>query len=317
MKNPTLALVVLLLLSGLARNATAVLIFEKGKDTETRGYLLEETDVLVKIREVLPDGRFAARSIARDEIDLIIKAVDDERLQHLEPNQPESYRDYAEELAEKKKDPDAHITAMRLYLIAAYRAPSKLGRSSCLGLIPLARNPREEKLFRGLAYLLDPNHDRRLLRRNTQPVTSEEKTEDANNGFEALLLGLRRLQAEDRRLALKELQKSGVKQAMLPYRHIMLYEELYLICQQRSRTISDDDVRKILALEVSMLKDRQQGTSGGAAKSQARDPDWSTIVYTKTANPVFQAALEHATEFDPRLCQYAEGNWSKPTSAAE
>ena len=303
--------ILLIFLGGFTQSLHAVLIFEKGKDTETRGYLVEETPVLVKIREVLPDGRVSARSIPRNEIDLMIQAVKDERLQQLDPQQPEGYRNYAEELAEKKKDPDAHITAIRLYLIAAYRAPDKLGRSSCLGLIPLARNRQEAQLFRGFAYLLDPNHDQRLLRRESTPVASRDATGDSTDGFDALLLGLRRLQAEDRRLALKEIQKPGVKQAMLPYRHIMLYEELFLICQQRSNNITNDDVRKILALEVSLLKARQSGGTPSAGQSTNSAPDWSTIVYTKTAHPIFTAALEHATEFDPRLCKYTDGKWGK------
>ena len=48
-------LLALLVLGGLARSSQAVLIFEKGKDKETRGYLVEETKVLVRIRELLPD----------------------------------------------------------------------------------------------------------------------------------------------------------------------------------------------------------------------------------------------------------------------
>jgi len=308
---------ILVLLIGLASNAHGVLIFEKGKDVETRGYLIEKSEILVKIREVLPDGRLAIRSIPQNEIDLMIQAVDQKRLAELDPEKPQTYRDYAEELAEKKKDPDAHVTAIRLYLIAAYLAPDTLGRSSCLGLVALARSPREARLFRGLAYLLDPNHDRGLLRKTGTPPAAE-KVDDAPPGFDSLLLGLRRLQAEDRRLALKEIEKPGVKKAMLPYRHIMLYEELFLICQQRTRAVSNDDVRKILALEVSLLKDRQNGVNLAAASQLAgRDPDWSTIVYTNTAKPVFSASLTHATEFDPRLSQYVDGSWVKPTAKPE
>ncbi len=81
---------ILVLLIGLASNAHGVLIFEKGKDVETRGYLIEKSEILVKIREVLPDGRLAIRSIPQNEIDLMIQAVDQKRLAELDPEKPQT-----------------------------------------------------------------------------------------------------------------------------------------------------------------------------------------------------------------------------------
>jgi len=46
-----------------------------------------------------------------------------------------------------------------LYLIAAYRNPQELGRSSLLGMTALARTPAEERRFRAMTYLLGDDHD--------------------------------------------------------------------------------------------------------------------------------------------------------------
>ena len=99
-----------------------------------------------------------------------------ERLAELDPARPQSYLEYAEELAEKRRDPEARDAAMRLFAIAAARGESKVRHSALLGLIELARSPQEERRFRAAAYLHDPAHDLSLLETSLAPKDADAKS---------------------------------------------------------------------------------------------------------------------------------------------
>src|SRR5206468_9849498 len=96
-----------------------------------------------------------------------IITVSPERLAALDPSKPQDYREYAEELAEKQRDPEARDTAIRLYAIAAARGDDNLRHSALLGLIALARNPDEERLFRAAGYRFDSGHELTILTAST------------------------------------------------------------------------------------------------------------------------------------------------------
>ena len=115
------------------------------------------------VEEVGDDGARRQRTISRSDVTDVIRPVSAKRLEGLSPASPNDYRLYAEELAVKRKDPEAREMAIRLYLIAAFLEPEKLGRGSLLGMAKLAYSPAEATRFRAMAFLLDPAHDRRVL----------------------------------------------------------------------------------------------------------------------------------------------------------
>jgi hypothetical protein len=141
----------------------AATVLLKNEATPVRGYLVAEDEQSVTLRVLEANGDWRERRILRESIEIVIRPVDAARLAELDPKFPRAYRDYAEELAEKRVDPEARETAIRLYLIAAYLAPDELGRSALLGMVPLARHEPERRRFRAMAYLLDPAGDRQLL----------------------------------------------------------------------------------------------------------------------------------------------------------
>ncbi len=147
--------------------ASAVIIFLKGQDQPLLGYLVRETSDVVVFRQLLEDGQQRRRTLSKSEIEDLIISVSDERLEKLERSDPQAYREYAEELSEKRKDPDAQETAIRLFLIAAYLDTDRLGRSCLLGMAGLARDEAEQRRFMAMAYLLDPKHDSSLLKSPT------------------------------------------------------------------------------------------------------------------------------------------------------
>ncbi len=219
------------LLAGLligARPAGAVIILMKSPGPPIRGFLVRQTGQTITLRQVLQDGETKERTIARSEIDQVIQSVSSERLATLDPKQPDAYREYAEELSEKRKDPDARATAIRLYLIAAHLAPDRLGRSAMLGLIPLARSDQEQRRFRAMAYLLDPAHDRALLnvRRVVQPPSS---TLDAGRG-QAMVRALRLLRQGQRRQALSQAKRSHLDENLPKLTTTISYKEFEQAC---------------------------------------------------------------------------------------
>lgn len=286
-----LAILVLLLLTA---PAPAITIFERGKAEPTRARLVRSTAQQVTIAEVQPDGTTRERTIPRSEIEDLIDPVSRERLEALTPESPQAYRNYAEELAEKRVDPDAQAAAIRLYLIAAWLDPENLARSCLLGMTGLARTPEEERKFRAMAYLHDPDHDRRLLRRaeTTTPAPAA-----ASEGRAGLLRALALRRQGNRRAALLNIDRLAVKEELQKYRDTLTYDEF------AQPGLSDALIRKIVALELALEL--------GAAPSTPI-AGWSQVLENNQTAPIPALRLETLTEFDPRHCLYRDGQWVAP-----
>ncbi len=208
------------LLLGIAANlaaqpALAVIVLLKGQDEPLRGYFVRENEHVVVLQQLQADGSTQERTVSRSEIEDVIKTVDAARLEALRPDNPDGYREYAEELAEKSKDPDAQITAIRLFLIAAHLQPQQLGRSCLLSVVPLARTAAEQRQFRAMAYLLDPAHDPLLL---TAPLPTNTRKSDIEPRQAQYLLR-----------ALRLLRQGKPREAMTQARRIKLKERLHLL----------------------------------------------------------------------------------------
>jgi len=209
----------------------AVLVFVKGEADPIRGHLLRQTEFAVELNQLLDDGRWQERTIARSEIEDMIISVSPKRLESLGPDQATAYCDYAEELSEKRKDPDAQITGIRLYLIAAYLSPERLGRSSLLGAVPLARSTMEANRFRALAYLLDPKHDLAPLRRGRgteqRPATAVKLTA---RQVEFVLRALRLLRQGRQREAKQLARRLQMREYLAALTDEISYEEFLEAC---------------------------------------------------------------------------------------
>lgn len=301
MHRPVMVLVIACLLCPWTVPAWAVIVFEKGSDVPTVGYLVRQDEKLVVIREELPNGQTRRRDLLRSQIDDILIAVSKERLEGLSPDKPEDYRDYAEELAEKRKDPDARATSLRLYLIAAHLDPEKLGRSCLLGMVALARHSNEEQKFRAMAYLVDPNHDRSLLKIST---TTAHASRVDDGGRDVLLKALKALRRGQHRTAMTLAKRPIVMETLERYSDVLTYEEF----TQLEKEVPAETLRKVLVLEM-MLSDREDRAT---EKSKPEIEPWSHIVEREGTAPVPSLRLETLTEIDPRECLYRDGKWIRP-----
>src|SRR3954471_3863730 len=119
------------------RLTSAVVVLPKGSNTPVIGFLVRRDERVVVVRQPLPDGKSQEHRFSPAQIDELIITVSAERLAALDPAKPEVYFEYAEELAEKQRDPEAREAAIRLYAISAGRGDERLRHSALLGLIAL------------------------------------------------------------------------------------------------------------------------------------------------------------------------------------
>ncbi len=214
-----------------ASPAAAVIIYVKEQAQPIRGYFVSENEQAVILLEVRPDGSTAERSIPRSQIEDLIRSVSEQRLSELDPSKPDAYREYAEELAEKRKDPDAQQTSIRLFQIAAVLDPERLGRSCLLGMVPLARTTEEQRRFRAMAYLLDPAHDTSLLQTVTQPSANAPSSTLDEKQAEFLLKSLRMLRQGKRKEALAHARRSKLEERLPLLTEAITYLEFEKACR--------------------------------------------------------------------------------------
>lgn len=229
-KPKTLLLAALMcwLLGWIAQPAAAVILRLKNQEAPIRGYLLREDDNVVVVAELLADGSTSEHAVLRSEIKEVVRLVVDERLAALRPEDPDGYRDYADELAGKREDPDALLAALRLYQIAAHLDPQRLGPSCVARMIPLARHVAEERTFRAMAYMLDPAHDQSILR-TAQPRPTRSTELDPRQ-IEGLLKSLRALRQGNRREALTLARRYKLKERLSQLTDAITYEEFEQAC---------------------------------------------------------------------------------------
>jgi hypothetical protein len=210
-----------------------VIVFQKGKDEPIRGILIEETTTHIVVNETLPDGEVKKWILTRDQIDDIIRAVSPDELATLRHDHVEGYRQYAEDLAAKTEDPEARAMAIRLYMIAAYLAPEQFGRSCLLGAAGLARTPEEERAFRAMAFILDPEHEATLLKQ-TRRVASSSTSISKEQRLElrkAVQMLRRGKLSEARRMFARE----SVQKSMAAYNHLASQEDYEAAIQAKGR----------------------------------------------------------------------------------
>ena len=332
-----------------AQPAWAVIVFLKGQDEPIRGYFVRENEHVIVIDELMPDNSVQERTISRSDIDDLIRTVSDERLASLSPDDPNKYREYAEELAEKSKDPDARVAAIRLFLIAAHLAPDRLGRSCLLGMVPLARTELEQRRFRAMAYLLDPTHDPSVLTMNLQAGAPKSDIDPRQAKF--MLKAFRLLRQRKRREALSQAGYVKMKDRLPQLTDTITYSEFEQACSPTCPHCTRGDIICPRCDGNRFVRGSSCATCGAsgeldcpycdgefrenplppsllkrilqleidwlpeieATPESARPPRpaWSQSVQQREAEPNPPLSLESLTEFDPRKNVYVDGRWKE------
>ena len=296
------ALAFVVCLSGF--RADGAILFLKGSDDALHVRTIRESETTIVVGVRGPDGTFTERILERRNIDQFIPTVSKSRLAELDPAQPTLYRDFAEELAEKKVDPDARDAAIRLYLIAARLDPDGLGRSALLGMVSLARSPREERRFRAMAYLLDPKHDRRVLKDSTVASPGASAAE----GRDDLLAALRTLRQGNRRIAKRMAERPNVIAAFNRYSGGFSREDFLAACESAD-SLDNVALARIIRYELAITGAKP---ATGVESETDSGPRWSATLNADDNSAIPELSLESLTEFDPERSVFRDGKWVKP-----
>ena len=299
-----------LILGFCVSHAQAVVVFVKGRDKPIIGIIKLKDERFVVVEQVLANGTRPVTRVPRADIEDIIETVVPERLEKLDPDTPQAYHDYAEELTVKRDDPEAREMAMRLYLIAAHLDPKNHGRSSLLGMVQLARNDDEERILRAMAYLLDPEHNESVLR---DPDIVKKKPQSVDDvARQRLLTAIRQVRQQQRQhLARETAMQEEVRALFEQLEDIMSQDEF--IKASAERELSPHALEKLITLELALLPstgvvDRPQATRKLTSWLQGINRDGLASVPPLSLNP--EQMLKNVTEFDPNECFFRNGKWT-------
>jgi hypothetical protein len=296
------------LVSALASPADAVVVLKKGTTEPLIGYLVRQDASAVVLREVLADGTSRELTILRTQIDELVLTVSPERLAALDAAQPQQYREYAEELAEKARDPEAREAAIRLYHIAAFQGDEQLRRSALLGLAGLASSSSDERRYRAAAYLHDAEHPPALITRPS--VVRAARTPAARAELAGLLGALRAIRqgrpSETRRF----LNDAAAHEPLALLAEIITREQLQALAAT-TRPLSDQALRQLLAAEIALESALVEGEAAAPLPAPAPTA-WSTAAGPGGLDPLPPLDLLHLTQFDPRASLYRDGKWVAP-----
>ena len=302
-----------------ASSAHAAVVYKKGSSEPIAGYLVREDDREVVLRQSREGGVTADVAIPKSEIEELIHTVDPARLAALDPARPQDYREYADELAEKRLDPEARDTAMRLYVIAAdlgSRARQSSGGmdsgefssdlAPLLGLIALARTPEEEARFRAAAFLADRRHDAGLLRPPTPIASTAAPANPAAQ--QKLLEAVQLIRRGKGDVAGRMMLQPEIASELVLARAIVTREEFSRLC--KTRELDDAELKTLLKLELALETALSPPEPTGTSQSNATRA-WSQLM-ARPQPPQRPLALVHLTEFNPRQSVYREGKWVEP-----
>ena len=279
------------------RSAFAIFVLKKGSAAPLMGQLVRADERAVVIREELTGGKTRDVTIPRGEIEELIETVSRERLAELDPAEPTAYFEYAEELAEKRRDPEARDTARRLLIIAASRGELALTQSSLLLLADLARNDDERRRIRALIYLHDPRQGASRL------VLPELPASDSPSAQGDLLAALRLIRQGQGAAAKAILEQAAIQEELARENLSLTGPDLLALTGQRM--LADDDLARILRAEMSL----EQATS---AEPRLGHQSWSTAARTRGLAPLAPLDIRHLTEFDPAECVFRQDKWQRP-----
>jgi hypothetical protein len=292
----------------------AIVVLKRGSAEPIMGHLVSEDDKGLVVREVLDGGRTRELRIERSDIEELLVTVDPERLAALDPREPRQYLEYAEELAEKSRDPEAREAAERLFHIAAWLAEGPVRQSGVLGLAAMATSADERRRLEAAAYQVDSGASRALAATTpasgTAPQVDPSVRSEVLAAVRLLRQGKSREAAERGKVpavagALDTLSLDGGRtDGAAP---TISAEQFAALCQLRE--LSPEHLRRLLTIELALLPG---GDEKPLAISVPRAASWSQLASRNDLAPLRSLDLVHLTSHDPRACLYREGKWQIP-----
>lgn len=292
----------LLLLAAAPSTGISAILLLKDRSEPVVGTLVREDQDRVVLRMMDAEGKAREETFRRADITDLIPAFSSERLEALDPARPAMYRDYAEELRARRRDPEARDLGIRLYLIAAWLDRKQFGRAGLLGMISLARSSEEERKFRAALYLIDPRTT--LASLESSGEASKEPSDGDNAAARELLRAVRLLRTGKGSTARSLAEKPAVAQLLESYSRVLSKAEFNAAAGQA--TLNARELRQVLLLELEL--DSLLNPSPTAAE-RAASLAWSGELTGPGSKALPSFSLPTLTEFDPHLSVWREGKW--------
>ncbi len=301
---------VLIGLGVLLASSEGAVVYLKGETQPLVGVVESADETSITLRRENNDGEIVSQRILREEIEVLLQGVDPDRLAQLSPDNPQGYREYAEELAVQTVDPEAVETATRLFLIAAWLDPENQGRSALLGLTPLMTDPQQVKQLRGLAYLLDPAHDASLLE-GSSALGAGRNSGISDELRQDVVQVLRFLRRGQRSNARQLLERQEIRAALAKATNKITPIECDQLVQGSCPGCQEGNLppyllQKLLAAELELTSRKRDS----AAQTQ-----WGFFLDESFQKPLPVLSLRKATPLDPRQSVYRNGKWVEPSQA--
>lgn len=285
--------------------AWAVTVVLRGASEPLYGYLVEEDSTRIVVRVAVAADRFEERVLRREDIELLYRPVDAERLEALDPANPDAYYEYAEMLADKKRDPEARELSLRLYLLAARLDPARLGRSALLAMTALATSDAERRRYRAMAYLIDQGKDKSLLEMRSEEVPASVGQWDRPR--KAAYLALDAWRSGDAATALSYLRSPEVVQAIDQLGGPLRAEDVVAEC--RKLRAGGPPPRQMQVYTIVIMQRKLLAASGSAQLRVGSTQAWSVLSKETISQRVQPLTWETLTDFDPAAVLYRRGRW--------
>ena len=298
---------------GLPTIGVGDIIWMRGNDVPVFGRIESQADQELEIR-IFENGSYGEKTtIPRELVEQMVVNIDANRLARLDPAKPESYRDYAEELAAQKKDLAAKHLAQRLYLLAAANAENNrtgdnrrkiaIQRSALLGLASLAESASERRRIDVLRHLLTP------ASLDSGPLIARDPTTiPESSSRTALMLDLvRAIRREQTQHALQLLSSPENRTIFADWREVCSLEELDQIA--RANRPSQVQLSQLLAIELQIVR---TDSSSNIPVRQVRN--WGDHAMQVSNSLGVLPTFDDVTPFDPRKSVYRNGDWMEPLS---
>lgn len=290
---------------------SADVVWVKSQPTPLFGQVITNTPEQVQIRLIENGQPGKTKSIERSMVEQIVINIDAKRLAGLSPDNPQDYRDYAEELASQTIDPAARELARRLFLISAKIAEDKSETDVCAsalsGLISLTDAESERRQLEMLQFLVNPEANE--PESNSESGRADHSPSKLEN--EMMLRLVRAIRREDSDQAIRLLGSQSNRVAIRKWSEICTPEEFDQIAKVNRP--SKSQLGKMLQIEWQILTAMRQSPDMKSGKIKTRRVEtWGDFASQDSGNPRLVPSFENVTAMDPRKSIFRNGRWMRP-----
>lgn len=254
--------------------------------TSAIGFIVQVNSSEVQVRT----SEGVTLNVSRSKVREIRPAFDVSRLESLSPAKPEGYFEYAEELAEMKRDPESREAALRIFQLAATLAPEKYLRGGLLGMISVARNATERERFLYALRYHAPEAATNLV------LTADQV--EATKPIAELLVAVRLLRQGKGIAAKLLLQNPAIGNSFEELEGSERLRELLKACDSGP---SPKLLEDLVNVEIRIYDQMENADGRSPVRADA------------TPAPRFE--IENLTEFDIKASIFRKGKWAPPNRA--